>query len=172
MLRDDPKQDVSNLWTFTEDSDSTVEGVMQFGAAHIPTGLAKTKLYGLQNCIIGALRGWSRKDRSPARRLTKLETFCSGPVRTYALSNGALPVFAGCAGWFLGHIYSAEIDLADKSVDWDGEFTMESMIELLVFLLHWMKDNLGPRAKAMVNIRDFPIAMIACKERVHALVSA
>ena len=110
-------EDVCDLWTFTDDADTTKDGMMMFGEDHIPIALAKTKKYGLKNCII-------------------------------------------------------EIDLNDKSVDWNRRFSPEKLMELLTFLLQWMKSNLSPQSKAMVNLRDFPLAMVGCPERVKYVVGA
>ena len=63
-----------------------------------------------------------------------------------------------------------EIDLADKSVDWDNKFTVQNMCELLLQRIDWSLDNLSEEARIFVNLRDFPFAMIDVPERVLTVV--
>eukprot|EP00929_Paragymnodinium_shiwhaense_P052037 TRINITY_DN260_c0_g1_i3.p1 TRINITY_DN260_c0_g1~~TRINITY_DN260_c0_g1_i3.p1 ORF type:complete len:618 (-),score=181.38 TRINITY_DN260_c0_g1_i3:78-1931(-) len=63
-----------------------------------------------------------------------------------------------------------ECDLADESLDWEGKFTVDKLEELLKFLLTWAHEELGCQGRAFVNIRDFPLAMIGCSDRVLRVV--
>jgi hypothetical protein len=111
--------DMSKMFAFSEDADSSKDGHMLYGEQHIPVALRKMKDLGVQCPII-------------------------------------------------------EIDVADKSIDWDGKkgpaFDIEPLIK---FLLTWSKDNLckSSRFLSFINIRDFPIAMCECPTRTLKLVA-
>ena len=64
-----------------------------------------------------------------------------------------------------------ECDLSDKSLDWDGAFSIEEWIRGVGIRCRWMKDNLGPESLSFVNIRDFPKAVIPYPDRVVAAVA-
>ena len=51
-----------------------------------------------------------------------------------------------------------EIDLADSRIDWN-KFTVDSVNQVLVDRIQWVKKNLANDAKVFVNFRDFSIAM-------------
>ena len=63
-----------------------------------------------------------------------------------------------------------EIDLADKSIDWENKFTPQNMCELLLQQIDWTLDNLSSDARIFVNLRDFPFAMRDALERVLTVV--
>ena len=62
-----------------------------------------------------------------------------------------------------------EIDLAIKSINWE-KFTMKDMFTLLTERFKWSRKYLSPDAKIMVNLRDFPDAMVYEMERLFSLV--
>ncbi|KAJ7371282.1 hypothetical protein OS493_026926 [Desmophyllum pertusum] len=62
-----------------------------------------------------------------------------------------------------------EIDLAIDSINWDV-FTVQDMCQLLVQRFNWSRKKLSPNAKIMVNLRDFPDAMVYQMERLFAVV--
>ena len=62
-----------------------------------------------------------------------------------------------------------EIDLAIKSINWE-KFTMKDMFTLLTERFKWSRKYLSPDAKIMVNLRDFPDAMVYGMERLFSLV--
>ena len=61
-------------------------------------------------------------------------------------------------------------------VDCAADFTAKEFLDQLTFLLEWSSENLpaprppGQKRMAFVNIRDFPISMIECPEKVIQLV--
>lgn len=62
-----------------------------------------------------------------------------------------------------------EIDLAIDSINWDV-FTVQDMCQLLVQRFNWSRKKLSPNAKIMVNLRDFPDAMVYQMERLFTVV--
>ena len=62
-----------------------------------------------------------------------------------------------------------EIDLAIKSINWE-KFTEKDMFTLLTERFKWSRKYLSPDAKIMVNLRDFPDAMVYGMERLFSLV--
>ncbi|XP_078350918.1 uncharacterized protein LOC144635713 isoform X1 [Oculina patagonica] len=62
-----------------------------------------------------------------------------------------------------------EIDLAIDSINWDV-FTVHHMCQLLLKRMKWSRKNLSPDAKIMVNLRDFPDAMVSKMERLFTVV--
>ena len=52
-----------------------------------------------------------------------------------------------------------EIDLANKSIDWDRKGTMKEMCQLLQRRIEWTKQHICSNAQVLVNLRDFPFAM-------------
>ena len=62
-----------------------------------------------------------------------------------------------------------EIDLAIKSINWE-KFTMDDIFTLLTERFEWSRKNLSQDAKIMVNLRDFPDAMVYEMERLFSLV--
>ena len=62
-----------------------------------------------------------------------------------------------------------EIDLANDFIDWNG-FTVQDMCQLLLRRIKWSRMRLSPDAKIMVNLRDFPDAMVHHMERVFTVV--
>ena len=62
-----------------------------------------------------------------------------------------------------------EIDLANDSINWNG-FTVQDMCQLLRRRINWSRMRLSPDAKIMVNLRDFPDAMVCHMERVFTVV--
>ena len=62
-----------------------------------------------------------------------------------------------------------EIDLAIDSINWDV-FTVEDMCQLLLERIKWSRRMLSPDAKIMVNLRDFPDAMVYQMERLFTVV--
>eukprot|EP00957_Ditylum_brightwellii_P168777 12846588-Ditylum_brightwellii.AAC.1 len=65
-----------------------------------------------------------------------------------------------------------EVDVADGSFDWDGKFPVSKLVDHLAFLLKWTHENLSPNKRPMnfINLRDFPVAMFKCPERLLELV--
>ncbi len=60
-------------------------------------------------------------------------------------------------------------------VDCASKFPISELLEQLTFLLQWSTGNLpmpfhGKRRTALVNLRDFPVAMIECPDRLLELV--
>jgi len=70
-----------------------------------------------------------------------------------------------------------EIDLDDGTgIDFDT-FTVQKYVAGLVYLLTWARDNLPNVAgqtgsNNLINLRDFPLAMVHCPDRVVEMVSA
>ena len=62
-----------------------------------------------------------------------------------------------------------EVDLANDSINWDV-FTVQDMCQLLLRRIKWSRMRLSPDAKIMVNLRDFPDAMVYHMERVFTVV--
>ena len=62
-----------------------------------------------------------------------------------------------------------EIDLAINSINWDV-FTVQDMCQLLRAKMEWSRKWLSPDTKIMVNLRDFPDAMIYQMERLFTVV--
>lgn len=62
-----------------------------------------------------------------------------------------------------------EIDLAIESIDWE-KFTTEDMCQLLTERFKWSRKYLSPDAKILVNLRDFPDAMVKEMERLFTVV--
>ena len=62
-----------------------------------------------------------------------------------------------------------EIDLAIDAINWDV-FTVQDMCKLLLERIKWSQTMLSPDAKIMVNLRDFPDAMVYQMERVFTVV--
>ncbi|XP_078351150.1 uncharacterized protein LOC144635908 [Oculina patagonica] len=62
-----------------------------------------------------------------------------------------------------------EIDLAIGSINWDC-FTVKDMCRLLKKRMEWSRKWLSPDAKIMVNLRDFPDAMVYQMERLFTVV--
>ena len=62
-----------------------------------------------------------------------------------------------------------EIDLAIDSINWDV-FTVQDMCQLLLERIKWSRRMLSPDAKIMVNLRDFPDAMVYQMERLFTVV--
>lgn len=68
-----------------------------------------------------------------------------------------------------------EIDIAYDKIDWNGKFPVSKLIEHLTFLLKWSHENLSEptgvdRRMIFINLRDFPVAMLKCPERVLEIV--
>jgi len=64
-----------------------------------------------------------------------------------------------------------EGDLSDKTLDWDGKFSVEQWVRGVEARCQWVHDNLGPESLTFMNIRDFPKAMIPHPDRVLAAVA-
>ena len=62
-----------------------------------------------------------------------------------------------------------EIDLAIDSINWDV-FTVQDMCQLLLERIQWSRKVLSPDAKIMINLRDFPDAMVYQMERLFTVV--
>ena len=62
-----------------------------------------------------------------------------------------------------------EIDLATESIDWE-KFTTKDMCQLLTERFKWSRECLSPDAKILVNLRDFPDAMVYEMERLFTVV--
>ncbi|KAL9952434.1 hypothetical protein ACROYT_G039691 [Oculina patagonica] len=62
-----------------------------------------------------------------------------------------------------------EIDLATDSINWDA-FTVQDMCQLLLRRIKWSLMRLSPDSKIMVNLRDFPDAMVYQTERLFTVV--
>ena len=62
-----------------------------------------------------------------------------------------------------------EIDLAMDAINWDV-FTVQDMCQLLLERIKWSRTMLSADAKIMVNLRDFPDAMVYQMERVFTVV--
>ena len=62
-----------------------------------------------------------------------------------------------------------EIDLAIESINWDV-FTVQDMCQLLKERMEWSRKYLSPKTKVMVNLRDFPDAMVNQMERLFTVV--
>ncbi|XP_078352217.1 uncharacterized protein LOC144636888, partial [Oculina patagonica] len=62
-----------------------------------------------------------------------------------------------------------EIELAHDSINWDV-FTVQDMCQLLNRRMEWSRKKLSPDAKIMVNLRDFPDAMVYQMERLFTVV--
>ena len=63
-----------------------------------------------------------------------------------------------------------EIDLFDKNIDWEKNFTIENMCELLLKRINWTYENLSKDAKIFINFRDFPFVMKCAPERIFTVV--
>ena len=63
-----------------------------------------------------------------------------------------------------------EIDLAIKSMNWE-KFTTKDMCLLLTERFKWSRKYLSPDAKILVNLRDFPDAMVYEMERLLQVVN-
>ena len=63
-----------------------------------------------------------------------------------------------------------EIDLAIKSINWE-KFTTKDMCLLLTERFKWSRKYLSPDAKILVNLRDFPDAMVYEMERLLQVVN-
>ena len=63
-----------------------------------------------------------------------------------------------------------EIDLADHRIDWTKESIVEEVCQLLFRRIEWSKQQLSPKSRIFVNLRDFPIAMDQYPERVLRVV--
>ena len=63
-----------------------------------------------------------------------------------------------------------EIDLADHRIDWTKESIVEEVCQLLFRRIEWSKQQLSPKSRIFVNLRDFPIAMNQYPERVLRVV--
>mmetsp|Transcript_92511 Transcript_92511/g.299066 ORF Transcript_92511/g.299066 Transcript_92511/m.299066 type:complete len:660 (-) Transcript_92511:473-2452(-) len=73
-----------------------------------------------------------------------------------------------------------ELDAGDPGIDWgDGagatanaDGAMTRYVDGLVWLLNWMRANLGASSRSMINIRDLSLAMVKKPARVMRLVAA
>ena len=63
-----------------------------------------------------------------------------------------------------------EIDLADQRIDWTKKSIVEEVCQLLFQRIEWSKQQLCPNSRIFINLRDFPIAMTKCPERVLRVV--
>ena len=66
-----------------------------------------------------------------------------------------------------------EVDVANKSIEWDRSFSMSQFMDHLTCLLKWTNDNLPSSSNKrmnFINLRDFPVAMITCPDRVLDIV--
>ena len=55
-------------------------------------------------------------------------------------------------------------------IDWEENFTIDNMCELLLKRIEWTYDNLSTDAKIFVNFRDFPFVMQSMPERIFSVV--
>ena len=62
-----------------------------------------------------------------------------------------------------------EIDLAMDAINWDV-FTVQDMCQLLLERIKWSRTMLSADANIMVNLRDFPDAMVYQMERAFTVV--
>ena len=63
-----------------------------------------------------------------------------------------------------------EIDLADKTVDWERKTTVDDYYRLILRRIEWAKENLSRNSKIFVNIRDLPIAIQSTPQRLLKMV--
>ena len=63
-----------------------------------------------------------------------------------------------------------EIDLADQRIDWTQKSIIEEVCQLMFQRIEWSKQQLCPNSRIFINLRDFPIAMAKCPERVLKVV--
>ncbi len=63
-----------------------------------------------------------------------------------------------------------ECDLADSACEWDVKWTINDMCQLLKKRIDFVFNEMSPRGKVLLNLRDFPIAMTEHPERVLTIV--
>ena len=63
-----------------------------------------------------------------------------------------------------------EVDLADKSIDWEGRYTVEDYCHLMHKWITWTKENLSQAANVFVSVRDLAVAMKESPDRVLRIV--
>ena len=65
-----------------------------------------------------------------------------------------------------------EADFASEDVKWGEKFTDDDMCQLILKWIKWVKEHHpGKDSRILLNIRDFPIAMITVPERVIKIVT-
>ena len=140
----------------------------------------EVKKCGYQNIVVAAFSDEERVDDEFVKQLfekgedmTKLHAFCDfiggvnedGTIIAETISTTLLkmkelklrnPII--------------EIDLDDQRVDWTKKSIIEEVCQLLLKRIEWSKQHLCPNSKIFVNLRDFPIAMTKCPERVLRVV--
>jgi len=135
------------------------------------------KSCGIQHIIIAALNGNRRVDDALAENLKERGDDMSC---YYAFTEDSDKVEAGKMLWGPDHLPIAmqkmekygiqnpiiEIDFADKSVDW----AVFELMPMLTFLLTYSRDKLSCRGGAFVNVRDWPLSMQSCPERVKQCI--
>lgn len=156
--------------------------------------LDATTKCGFNHCIVGAFGVSRRVDDLFASQLQEKMHQEEQPASFYAFSevyakidevsktmissNDCIPI-----GLLKMQEYSIphaiiEIDLAINSVDWEVNFPVSKLVEHLTFLLKWCDGNLAlppdgsKRRNHFINLRDFPVAMLTCPDRVLDLVKA
>ena len=140
----------------------------------------EVKKCGYQNIVVAAFSDEERVDDEFVKQLfekgedmTKLYAFCNfiddvnedgtivaETVPTTLLKMKELKL----------HNPIIEIDLADQRIDWTNKSIVEEVCQLLFQRIEWSKQQLCPKSKIFVNLRDFPIAMTKCPERVLRVV--
>jgi len=68
------------------------------------------------------------------------------------------------------HNVIIECDLCEAKVDWDGKYHVSKLVAIIEAELKWMNEHMGVKSRAMINLRDFPIAMIQSPLRVKSFV--
>ena len=63
-----------------------------------------------------------------------------------------------------------EADFADDACEWEVKFTTQDMCKLLQKRINWVYDEISPKARVLLNFRDFPVAMTKAPERVLTII--
>lgn len=169
--------------------ESTVGQVVGHSSADKIEILKATKECGFRHQIVGAFSAGRRVDDAFASALRERTKETSSYNHSfYAFSDicdtiennrmliGEDHIPIGLAKMKQYGIPNAiiEIDLANKDIDWGGSFPVSKALEHLTFLLQWSNENLPPpsceKRMNFVNLRDFPVAMLECPERVVEFV--
>ena len=150
--------------------------------------LDATKQCGFNHQVAGAFSTGQRVDDAFSLELKKAAQERPDSV-FYAFSEVYLDIQNRCIATGENHIpvglqkmkaYGIpnaiiEIDIANDAFDWDGSFPVSKLIEHLTFLFKWSHENLSSptgveKRMIFVNIRDFPVAMLKCPERLLEVV--
>ena len=140
----------------------------------------EVKKCGFRHIIVAAFSHMTRVDDYFLDALVKRgedmsPLYCFSDLVCYPITDGipdteTIPVGIAKMDKFNLKNPIFEVDLADSNVDYT-KFTMKDCCDILMKRIQWTFDNLSKDARILVNLRDFPIAMMTAPQRVFSLVS-